>query len=432
MERNYSLYDILLCLSNAADLVTPELYNHHQQVAYLAYQLARQMNLNEDKCEKILVAGLMHDIGAISLHERLNLIENELQDNFISVHNHAFRSAKLLGEFSRFQPITQAVCYHHVPWNFGKGRSFMGGDVPVESHILHLADRTCILLKHDRAVIPDIPDVLDQIQKGRDSRFMPEAVDALMKLGNKEYIWLELMDKTPLYFLKEVTDTIPDLGLDDVIAISHLFSYVIDFRSHFTATHSAGVAKTAEKLGELTGMTSDECKMLLVAGYLHDLGKLTISNAVLEKPAALNQNEFGIIRSHTFYTYRLLSTIHGFETINQWASYHHEHIDGSGYPFHLAGDEISPGSRIMAVADVFTAVTEHRPYRADMEKRQIIPIMKTMAAKGKLCPKVVAVLLDNFDTLTGICRISQREASDAFDHFLKEYDQTSGFTQHKR
>lgn len=385
----------------------------------MSYRLAEQMGLPDGEKKALLLEGLVHDIGAVSIHERLALIEKESDLNS-SVHKHAFRGAKILDEFEPFRPMSDAVRYHHVPWDNGNGRKFRGRDVPLESHLLHLADRTCILIKNNHEILIHIPDILDEIQKERNNRFMPQAVDALTELGKKEYIWLELSDNAPLDFLKEFTSGIEDVDLNGAVGISHLFSHVVDFRSHFTATHSAGVAKTAQKLGELAGLSEEECKMLLIAGYLHDLGKLTIPNTVLEKPSKLDNREYGIMRGHSFYTYRLLGTIRGFDTINRWASFHHEHIDGTGYPYHLKGAEIPLGSRIVAVADVFTAITEQRPYRKGMEKRQIVDILQKKAGDGTLCPEVVKLLLDQFEPLTEICRDSQKEVSNEFAEFLNQ------------
>jgi len=91
-----------------------------------------------------------------------------------------------------------------------------------------------------------------------------------------------------------------------------------------------------------------------IAGYFHDLGKLRVPKEILEKPGKLSTEEFNIIKSHTYHTYRILSHIPNFETINWWASFHHERLNGSGYPFRINAFNFPLGSRIMAIADVFT------------------------------------------------------------------------------
>lgn len=158
--------------------------------------------------------------------------------------------------------------------------------------------------------------------------------------------------------------------------------------------------------------------MMLIAGYLHDLGKLAISNKILDKPGRLSEDEFNIIRSHTYYTYHLLEPIAAFQTINQWASYHHEKLDGTGYPFHIEGENIPLGSRVMAVADVFTAITEDRPYRKHMEDDSAKEILKNMVDSGSLDGKVVEILMENFETVNQVCRQTQEEQSKKYENYL--------------
>ena len=139
---------------------------------------------------------------------------------------------------------------------------------------------------------------------------------------------------------------------------------------------------------------------------------------VLEKPGKLDEQEYNIIRSHTFYTYRTLQNIQDFETINQWAALHHERLDGSGYPFHMTADDLPLGSRIMAVADVFTAITEDRPYRAGMEEPEAKEVLRTMVAEKALCPYVFSLMEDYFDEINGIRKEAQMQSAGEYARFI--------------
>ena len=124
--------------------------------------------------------------------------------------------------------------------------------------------------------------ILAVIRKQAGAKFEPSLVDALCELGSVESIWLDLVSDEP-------NEAISDSGLvsihtaeiDDVVGLAYIFSHMIDFRSRFTAVHSAGVASTAEKLAQLIGFSPYECKMMLIAGYLHDLGKIAIDSEIL-------------------------------------------------------------------------------------------------------------------------------------------------------
>ena len=158
--------------------------------------------------------------------------------------------------------------------------------------------------------------------------------------------------------------------------------------------------------------------MMMIAGYLHDLGKLAVSNEILENPGKLSENEFNIIRSHPYYTYHLLESIPAFKTINKWASHHHEKLDGTGYPFHIAGENLSLGSRVMAVSDVFTAITEDRPYRKSMDDDSAKQVLNDMVDSGALDGNVVEILLNNFQTIKHKCEAGQQEATERYQKIV--------------
>jgi len=129
---------------------------------------------------------------------------------------------------------------------------------------------------------------------------------------------------------------------------------------------------------------------------------------LLEKPGHLTKEETAIMKSHTYYTYAVISTIGGLQQIAEWGAYHHERLDGSGYPFHCKADELSTGARIMGVADILTALTEDRPYRKGMPKESIIQIMKQFSDRRLLSDKIVNLLFENFDEISA--HVAEKQA----------------------
>ncbi len=411
-----NLYDLLTSISKAQDLVSKGLLNHHKQVAYLSLRLAEQIGLSTERKYNLFLAALIHDIGALSSRERLELIEKEP----VSVNDHALRGAKLIEDFKPLAGATDIIRFHHVPWNHGKGMAFGGRDVPFESHIINLADRISMSIRTGSNIISQIPDIMASIGSMEGTMFSPEIVGALREISKKEYIWLDLTSHS----LDSLNDNdiiayIHTLEIDDLIDLAHVLSQIIDFRSSFTSRHSAGVANTAVRIAELMGFPPYECKMMLIAGYLHDLGKIAISDDILEKPSKLNADEFNEIRAHTYYTYRLLEPLKQLRIINTWASFHHERLDGTGYPFHLSGDSLSLGSRIMAVADVFTAITEDRPYREGMNFESTKKVLEGMAENNALDRRVVNLVIENFHDIDGIRERSQTQAAEKYNNFLQ-------------
>lgn len=178
----------------------------------------------------------------------------------------------------------------------------------------------------------------------------------------------------------------------------HVFSCIVDAKSTFTREHSDGVASLARHIGGLFGMSERTCDMLELAGLLHDLGKLRVPDTLLEKPGKLNSLEYAAVQRHSFDTYNILKNIHGFEDIALWAGQHHERVNGSGYPYHLKSPQLSREARIIAVADVFQALAQNRPYRKALSPQMIGAMLLEEVARGKLDADVVQRVVDNLQT----------------------------------
>ena len=163
-------------------------------------------------------------------------------------------------------------------------------------------------------------------------------------------------------------------------------------------------------LAKLAGMSDEDCMKMEIAGNLHDVGKLSVPNEILEKPGRLTDEEFNKIKEHPYYTRLILMDVEGFDEIANWAGFHHEKLNGRGYPFHLDDNYLSLGCRIMSVADIFSAITEERPYRKPMSREQAMKVMWENAGRGEICGKIVKLLDENYDTVNEARMEKSREA----------------------
>lgn len=170
---------------------------------------------------------------------------------------------------------------------------------------------------------------------------------------------------------------------------------IVDAKSPFTYQHSQKVAELSRYLAIKLGFCEHDQEMLFIAGLVHDIGKLKTPDEILHKEGSLNKQEYTRIKRHTIDTQLALHKVFPNAKIAEWASNHHERLDGSGYPYHKTGDELDVPSRIVAVADVFQALSQDRPYRGRMAQAQIAAIMGAQVAKQELCPDVYAVLERN-------------------------------------
>lgn len=248
------------------------------------------------------------------------------------------------------------------------------------------------------------------------SSLHPQVVDLFLTVSHSEEFWLDLVSPRLYYLLlNEGPFKKIEIDFSDISIIAELFRNIIDFRSRFTSTHSSGVAASASMLARIFGLTDAEVGLMEVAGNLHDIGKLAIPNSILDKPGKLTKEEMSVMKSHTYYTYFVINTIGGLKQIAEWAAYHHERLDGSGYPFHCTAAELSTGARILMVADIFTALAEDRPYRKGMSKEGIIQIIKQFSDRSLLDTRIVNLLFENYNEIFSYVAEKQAVAREFYE-----------------
>jgi len=412
-----SLWDLIAPLAKTVDMMNRAVADHHMSVAYLAFRISEELELPPPERREIAVAGLLHDIGAFSLNDRLDLL------GFEETHatQHSVAGYLLLKRFRPFAGIANLVRYHHVPWKDGEGASQDGQPVPRGSHILHLADRVAVLLSTKEAALGQVAGIREKIERWKGTVFVPEFVDAMLRLAEKDYIWLEVTSGALEMILKKALRLqVEDLDLEELLEFARLLCQVIDFRSEFTATHSSGVGAVAVALARKVGFSKQECLMTQIAAYLHDLGKLAVPTEILEKPGKLTPDDWHVMRTHVYFTYQILDPIDALNMITSWGALHQERLDGSGYPFGLKGEDLPLGSRIMAVADVFTGITEDRPYRKAMTPEKAQAVLRDMAGRNQLDERLVNMLLEDFDEVNRARAEAQTEAIRDYEKFVAQ------------
>ena len=401
-----SLFDLILSISHNLDLIYEDLEWHHEKVAYITYEIVSKLNYTEQEKKTLIMAAALHDIGILNLeHKKIDIIEEVELNDEEKILDHAKAGALLINKFQElfgFEGMEDLIQYHHTHWNNDQSKRYQGQKKRFGSHILHLADRVAILTKGDDYVLNQKDDIMNKIEAQTGSAFAPKLVEIIAEIAEKESFWLTL--DTPKIIEKKLkknkkVNLNVKLDIEQLLEVSEFFSQIIDLRSRFTFVHSQGVAAVSSKLAEKIGWSDRRIKKIKIAGYLHDLGKLTVPKEVLDKPGKLTNEEYKIIKSHTFHTYHSLDML-GLTEIRNWAAFHHERLDGTGYPFKIK--ELSTGSRIMAVADVFTAITEDRPYRSGMKEKKAISVLKSMAEDSKLDKELVNIVIDSYQEFNNL------------------------------
>jgi putative nucleotidyltransferase with HDIG domain len=292
------------------------------------------------------------------------------------------------------------VRHHHTHWRTLKDLD-LSSEVKLNANCIYMVDRVDILTLKYVTTGTDIllgkDEIRQQILDHRSSWFCPELVDAFMELSESEAFWFMLeSDHVNGYVATWLADTSKqNMAFDDLSSLMHIFSSIVDAKSAFTREHSDGVACLARCLGEAMKLSEESCDMLELAGLLHDVGKLRIPDELLEKPGPLNEAEKNTMYRHSFDTYNILRNIKGLEKVALWASQHHERVNGTGYPYRTRAIELSLEARIIAVADIFQALTQRRPYREALPLKDIMGILQEQVDVGRLDAQVVTCVADN-------------------------------------
>lgn len=385
--ENIRIDQVLFALISAIDMTDNRLRLHSHRVAYISIRLGILLGFDHASLNRLLMASVLHDIGILSESEKSEL--SQLEVPYKNTVAHCIAGSRLLEGIKDLSHLSEIVKRHHEPYN-----SRGGSRDDILCSIIHLADRVSITVGAEPVKRSRIEWLTDWLSKNSGLLFDPKVVEAFFFLSEEAAFWLDVSTDYVYERCQEYAKVLNTHHITDIMNVGLLFAEIIDMRSPFTVRHSILVSNTAERLGARMGFSKEECRILKLAGLLHDLGKLAIPNRILEKEGSLSEEEREIIRSHTYFTYNILNKIEGMERIKIWAAYHHERMDGSGYPFRLRGQALPLGSKIMAVADVYSALAEKRPYKDPFPPERVIGIMKKSSVEGGLDPQVVDAMID--------------------------------------
>ncbi len=216
-----------------------------------------------------------------------------------------------------------------------------------------------------------------EIKARRGTWFDPGVADAFVAICGDDRLWAPLKSSlldTNLFAMAPAMQSVvvDEDYLDD---IASAFADVVDAKSPFTAGHSKRVTLYADMIAETLGLDASHRRFIRRAALLHDIGKLGVSNQILDKPGKLDEAEWQSVKSHPLHSLQILERVQGFAALAPVAGAHHERLDGKGYPFGISGDAISLEARILTVADVFDALSAERPYRKAMVMADALAIM---------------------------------------------------------
>jgi putative nucleotidyltransferase with HDIG domain len=286
------------------------------------------------------------------------------------------RGAGIARRIGLSETTAQAIHSLDELWSgIGYPQGLKGEEIPLFSRIMNLAQNVdAFYTKHGRSA------AIAMVTKRSGRWFDPQLVRALCAVAKRGAMWSDLREAPRRVLEMEPEAKVLQSSESAIDEICLAFAEVIDAKSPFTYRHSAGVAEAAVLIAGTMSLAPEEITLVRRAALLHDIGKLGVSNLILDKPDKLTAEEWMAVRRHPHYSGAILRRVPGFGEVSEVAASHHEKLDGTGYFRNLKADQLSLPARILAVADIYDALAAKRPYRDAM------PVEKVMATIGKEVP----------------------------------------------
>ena len=427
-EKAPTLQEILVALSFALDLTEGAVPGHAIRSCLLAVRLALSMGYEHSLISDLFYACLLKDVGCSSNSARMcqivggddrlvkagakladwtrpmrptlstlkllwkevlpdasiigksarivKLAATQHKNNQELIELRCDRGAQIVYKLGLGHEIAFAVRHLDEHWDGGGyPKGLQGEEIPAISRLMGVAQHL------DAFCMSEGPQVaLDTLMERSGRWFDPELATAAASLHKSQTLWRQCL---PTDSIDEARAAIGNLHPKkqsflselDIDNICEAFADVVDAKSPFTYRHSLGVRDAAIAIGDVLGLNSSRMQVLRRAALLHDIGKLSISNSVLDKPGKLTDAEYLQIKTHPGIGTSILNRVAAFSEIALLAGEHHEKLDGTGYPYGFSQQHLSIESRILAVADIYGALSEERPYREALGAAQIDAIM---------------------------------------------------------
>ena len=418
--------EVVAAFTYALDLTEGQPHGHSVRSCFIAATLAREIGLDAAETGTVYYGALLKDLGCSSnaarIHELYRADDLDFKQSWKTIapgrgaalrfvfeqtargaplrHRVAAigrvlangdtiaqemiearctRGADIARELRFGEAVAEAIYRLDEHWD-GSGRpgGLRGAAIPLASRLALLAQIADVF--HQAA---GRRMAVEEVVRRARTWLDPELVRAFVKLAESPRFWAQLestaIDIRVAAEAPEEAQEVDDNYLD---AIAAAFGKVIDAKSPYTAGHSVRVADYAEQLGERLGVLPTRLRRLRRAATLHDIGKLGVSSAILEKPGKLDEAEWAVVRTHASHTQAILGRIGALADLAPIAASHHERLDGKGYPLGLEASALSRETRIITLADFYDALVADRPYRKAMPQAEALTVIESEVGKA--------------------------------------------------
>ncbi len=405
---------ILGIIRRVCTYIDPRLIDHGLRVAWLTSRLLALKGTVYTPAQRrdICMLAVLHDVGAYKTEE----IDQMVQFETGRVWAHAIYGSLFLKHFSPFQYLSDLVLYHHANWSLLESLDIDPSHKELAQFIL-VADRADIFF-NQQSTEPD--RFFSVMEEGRGTQYAPQVLDLLHQVEVFTPTPAEL-ESDPLLYDMVCT---PPFSTEDTDAIFKMLIYAIDFRSRHTVTHTMTTVIVSQSISRLLGMDEEDVALVVNSSLLHDLGKVSIPVEILEFPGKLSPQAMAIMRTHVDMTGDILGDCVT-EKLRQVVIRHHEKLDGSGYPLGLTAETLSLPDRVVAVADIFSALCGARSYKTAFPKAKVLGILNQMGADRLIDSNIVSLINTHFDQIADEVQSCTAPLLKAYHTIAEEYTNLS-------
>lgn len=378
--------NLINVITKTLNLIDKRLIEHGERVGYIMLKMLQcEKKYGNDEILNFVLASVFHDIGAYKIEELDKMVQFETD----TVENHSIYGYLFYKYLSPFDDTAKIILYHHLDYNKLKQYKYKYSDVAA---YINIADRIDVI-----SFISNNKLNLRYLRKYGDVRYSNKGLD-LFEKANRQYKIIDNINngsyKTELFQILEGIE----LSLDRKEKFLKMLIFSIDFRSEYTVMHTITTVSIADEIGRRMNLTEIERQYLHFAALVHDVGKITTPLEILESVNKLSSEEMKVMRNHVVMSEHILKDYINPEVL-EIAIRHHEKLDGSGYPKKLTEKDLTLPQRILAVADIISALSGKRSYKDVFSKEKIVSILTKDKDEGKLCKDVVDCSIANFNDI---------------------------------
>lgn len=355
--------------------------------------------------KKLVLLCLLKDIGCF------------YHDGEVPMGNNALRAASSYSFIKNCSPLGEAA----KPLLFYKSKYLEGAsNINQECGLLMSLANQIVIYNYQEYSLEEMKELIIN-----DKRviFHPDQVKKMFKLLNEQPDILEKLNNKANLFVYETSKymSLANYKIEELEGFIDMATFSFEFHNHETLAHTVTTAVIAEELAKLSRLTEGMIAEIKLAALVHDIGKIRVPINILCYPGKLEGDMLVEMQNHAKYTRDIIDGCFSYKIVNI-ASHHHEKLDGSGYPLGLKAVDLSLGDKILAVSDIASALYCKRSYKASFDDEKIIEIVEGDAKRGKLEPRIVKHLVDNFEEIMNKAKEEENKVLEKYNNMKAEYE----------